>query len=187
MPTPQDVTILLNAAGSGDQMAAGQLVELVYSELRALAGSYSKGQNPGHTLTPTAIVHEAFVKLVDQSNHKWNDRAHFFAVAATAMRQILVDHARRARAAKRGGDDWQRVSLGGVGSAADEVDLVALDDALTKLASLDARKHRVVELRFFGGLEMEDIARLLDVSLSTVEADWRGARAWLSRELSAAS
>jgi len=185
-----DVTILLNAAGTGDQQAAGQLVELVYSELRALAGSYSRGQNPGHTLTPTAIVHEAFVKLVDQSNHKWNDRAHFFAVAATAMRQILVDHARRARAAKRGGngDEWQRISLGGVGSSAeDQVDLVALDDALTKLASLDQRKHRVVELRFFGGLEMEDIARLLEVSLSTVEADWRGARAWLSRELSAAS
>jgi RNA polymerase sigma-70 factor, ECF subfamily len=160
----------------------------VYAELRALAGSYFRHQRSDHTLQPTALVHEAFVRLIDQSNAQWNDRAHFFAVAATAMRQILTDHARRHNADKRGGD-WQKVSLDAAAAAPNssdqgEIDIVALDEALTRLQSLDARKHRIVELRFFGGLSVDDVAKLLSVSKTTVEGDWRSARAWLSAELS---
>jgi len=130
-------------------------------------------------------VHEAFLRLIDQTSVKWQDRAHFFAVAATAMRQILTDHARRARADKRGGG-WDRISLDEALSASDNklVDAIALDDALTRLSEADPRQYRVVELRFFGGLTMEEIADTLGVSKATVELDWRAARAWLNLELS---
>ena len=172
-------------------MAAAHLMELVYAELRGLAGSYLRQQRHDHTLQPTALVHEAFIKLVQSPGAKFNDRAHFFAVAATAMRQILMDHARWKRAAKRGGearnvgqpDDWDRVTLAGVDSGSREMDLVALDDVLSELAKHNERMYRVVELRFFGGLEVEDVARLLGVSKSTVEGDWRAARAWLGVKL----
>jgi RNA polymerase sigma-70 factor (ECF subfamily) len=159
-------------------------MELVYAELRALAAAYARGQRPGHTLQPTALVHEAFVKLVEAPAGGWNDRAHFFAVAATAMRQVLADHARSRQARKRGGD-WQRITLDGgeLGQERDELDLVALDEALEELGRSDPRKLRVVELRFFGGLTAEEVARVLGVSLSTVESDWRTARAWLQIRL----
>lgn len=158
---------------------------LVYAELRALAGSYFRHQRSDQTLQPTALVHEAFLRLVDQTAVQWNDRAHFFAVAATAMRQILADHARRRRSQKRGGG-WDRITLDAAVTppAEADIDLDALDTALTLLESLDERKHRIVTLRYFGGLTVEDVALVTGVSKSTAESEWRGAKAWLSRELS---
>lgn len=180
---PREATMILQQLGEGDASAAERLLPLVYEELRALAGSHFRGQRANHTLQPTALVHEAFVRLIDQPDGKWNSRAHFFAVAATAMRQILTDHARRKMADKRGGG-WDKVGLEQVGGAPQaDLDVVALDEALTKLAQLDPRRHRVVELRFFGGLSMEEIAEVLGVSKTTVESDWRGARAWLASEI----
>lgn len=184
-PPRNDATQVLADLGRGDESAARRLLPMVYAELRALAGSYFRRQEPDHTLQPTALVHEAFVRLVDQDNFQYNDRAHFFAVAATAMRHILTDHARRRRAAKRGGGREQ-VALDDAVKPAEEslVDLIALDDALKRLAEYDERKHRVVELRFFGGLTVEEAARVMDVSKTTVESEWRAARAWLNHELS---
>ena len=182
-----DATMFLRQIGDGDADAAQQLLPLVYEELRALAGGHFRRQRADHTLQPTALVHEAFVRLIDQTNAQYKDRSHFFAVAATAMRQILTDHARRKKADKRGGE-WEKVSLDHVagsdrGAGLQTLDLVALDDALTELAQLDPRKHRVVELRFFGGLSVDEVAEVLAVSKTTVESDWRGARAWLSAQL----
>lgn len=179
----EDVTRLLGDAASGDSDAARRLLPVVYEQLRALAGSFFRGQPQEHTLQATILVHEAFLRLADQSAGAFRDRTHFVAVAATAMRQILTDHARRVRAAKRGGG-WQRVE---VDVAADEgiarVDALALDEALTELETLDQRKHRIVELRSFGGLTVEEVAALLGVSKRTVESEWRGARAWLGSKL----
>src|SRR5262249_51641531 len=154
----EDVTVLLEGVGRGDSSCAARLMELVYEQLRGLAAAYSAQHRPDHTLQPTALVHEAFVKLVQSPSVRFNDRTHFFAVAPTAMRQILLDYARAERAAKRGGGEWERISLGQADLASDEgqLDLVALDDALTELARFDSRKHRVVELRFFGGLSVEE-------------------------------
>lgn len=181
---PGDVTIMLDRVATGDRDAAEALMPLVYDELRRLSGSMMSGQAKSHTLQPTALVNEAYLKLIN-APEGFNNRAHFMAVAATAMRQILTDHARRKRAAKRGGGEVR--DAGDVEQVADPsgrgFDPVALDDALTKLASLDARRHRVVELRFFGGLSVDEVAGLLGVSRSTVEADWRSARAWLAVEL----
>ena len=183
MSPPLDATQILNAISTGDTTAAERLLPLVYEELRALAGSRFRGQPSDHTLQPTALVHEAFLRLIDQNSVQWQSRAHFVAVAATAMRQILADHARRKRTDKRGGG-MARVGLDGVGDGAGgELDILALDDALTRLAALDPRRHRVVELRYFGGLSVEEVAALLSVSVSTVESDWRSARAWLSVQL----
>lgn len=176
--------------------AAEQLLPLVYENLRALAARFLADQRIGHTLQPTALVHEAYVRLVghrksdgdtDCGNNwanNWDSRAHFFAVAAKAMRQILVNHAIARRTAKRGGD-WSRVTLSEAAEpAADrDVDIESLNDALHRLEALDERQVRIVELRYFGGLTMVEIARVLDVSLSTIEKDWRMARSWLQREL----
>lgn len=177
--------MLLERVHSGDASASGRLMELVYEELRRLAASYARNQRAGHTLQPTALVHEAFVKLVDAAGSRFHDRAHFFAVAATAMRQILTDHVRRQRAVKRGGEAWNRVTLDGLHASAseNEIDLEALESALTKLSAFDPRKYRVVELRFFGGLSVEDVSRVMDVSKTTVESEWRAARAWLAAQL----
>ena len=176
---------MLSALRDGDGDAANQLLPLVYDRLRALAGSYFRLERPNHTLEPTALVHEAYVRLVDQSGVEWENRAHFCAIAATAMRRILIDHARSRRAAKRGGGDRHAVTLdAAVSPLADQsVDAIALDEVLEKLESLDPRQYRIVELRFFGGLTVEEVADFLDVSRSTVEAEWRMARAWLSAEL----
>ncbi|UCE58734.1 MAG: sigma-70 family RNA polymerase sigma factor [Phycisphaerales bacterium] len=179
-----DATAILSELARGDESAAARLLPLVYQELRALAHSYFESERSDHTLEPTALVHEAFVRLVDQARVEWRNRAHFFAVAATAMRRILTDHARKHRAAKRGGNQ-QRVPLTNVPtpSGASLVDLVDLDDALERLSTLDERQYRIVELRFFGGLPVEQVAEFLEVSKTTVENDWRMARAWLSAEL----
>jgi RNA polymerase sigma factor (TIGR02999 family) len=179
-----EITLLLSRAGAGDANASARLMEVVYEELRALAGSYARGGRPDQTLQPTALVHEAFLRLVDVPAGEWTDRAHFFAVAATAMRQVLADQARRRGAQKRG-SGWDKVTLAGVAlpGERDELDLLALDAALVELAAFDERKHRVVELRFFGGLTVEEVAQFLGLSVSTIESEWRAARSWLAVRL----
>jgi len=179
-----ETTRILQAVGRGDEDAVDRLLPLVYEQLRALAGNYFRAEPSDHTLQPTALVHEVFVRMVGGTEVAWNDRAHFFALAATAMRRILADHARRRRAAKRGGD-WHRVTLDAAVTPPTEpqIDAVALDSVLSRLAELDERKHRVVEMRFFGGLTIEEVAAVLGVSTTTVEGDWRVARAWLKAEL----
>ncbi len=178
----QDVTAVLAAISGGDARAADRLMPLVYEELRALA--QSQLGRPDQTLQATAVVHEAYLRMVDQERAHYRDRNHFFAVAATMIRRILVDGARARGAAKRGGD-WTRLTLdSGVGWTGGSVlDLVALDDALAKLATLSARQARIVELRFFGGLSIEAAAETLGVSTTTIENEWAVARAWLRREL----
>jgi RNA polymerase sigma factor (TIGR02999 family) len=178
-------TKMLAALCDGDGSAAERLLPLVYTQLRAMAGGLFKYQSPGQTLQPTALVHEAYLKLVDQTNPQWKSRAHFMAVAAMAMRQILTDAARARRAQKRGGD-WQRVSLdsGSTSRSGGEVDVVSLDDALERLSQLNDRHSRIVQLRFFGGLTMQEAADVLGISRATADNDWRIARAWLSAQLS---
>ena len=167
----------------GREGAAADLFAHVYDELRAPARAVLRGHKPGQTLEPTALVHEAYLRLVDQSRAEWSDRAHFVAVAVKAMRQILVDCFRRRQTAKRGGG-WQQVTLADVeGAAPLSLDLLALEEALGKLEGLDPRQAEIVALRFYGGLTVEEVAESLSVSKTTVEGEWRAARAWLSREL----
>ena len=184
MASQRDVTQVLAQLCRGNAQAASRLLPLVYDELRRLAGQYLRGEADGHTLQPTALVHEAYLRLVNQTAADWQNRAHFFAVAAQAMRHILVDHARGRRAAKRGGD---RVKLPldearGIFLERDEY-LLALDEALQKLAALDAQQSRIVELRFFAGLTLEETAEVLGISPKTVQRDWLMARGWLHREV----
>jgi RNA polymerase sigma factor (TIGR02999 family) len=178
------VSQLLQRWNEGDQGALDQLTPLVYDELRRMARRYMKQQPAGHTLQTTALIHEAYLRLVGQKEKQWGNRAHFFAVAAQAMRHILVDYARARKMAKRGGGAHQ-VSLDEalVISPEGGDDLVALNDALDALAKLDRRQSQVVELRFFGGLTEEEIGEVLKVSSRTVRSDWRVARSWLMREL----
>ncbi len=180
-----DVTRILQRIAGGDGAATDELFGLVYEELRALAGSFFRGQRPDHTLQPTALVHDAYVKMVGAADSRFRDRGHFFAVAARAMRQILINHARDRRAAKRGGGAG-RVTLdeAAVAGPTREVDLLELDDALARLENLDERQCRIVELRYFAGLSVEEAASVLGVSEPTVKRDWRMARAWLFQELS---
>ena len=166
----------------GNAAAADTLLPIAYEELRALAASLFARQPASHTLQPTALVHEAYLKLVDQTAVAWNDRSHFFRVAAKAMRQILVDHA-RARGAKKRGGEHQRISLDGLNDGGMQLDLMALDEALESLANLDQRAAAVVELRFFAGLGVEEVSQALGVSPRTIEMDWRMAKAWLSKAL----
>jgi RNA polymerase sigma factor (TIGR02999 family) len=184
MSSPTGITQLLAKAGGGDAAALEELLPLVYQELRRLADHYLRGERADHTLQATALVHEAYLRLVDQTNISWQNRAHFFSVAAQVMRHILVDHARRVHAEKRGGDA-QKLSLDEAVSFFEErdVNLVALDEALKELAKLDAQQSRVVELRFFGGLTVEEIAEVLKVTPGAVRYDWRMAKAWLHRAL----
>jgi RNA polymerase sigma-70 factor, ECF subfamily len=183
----QSVTDLLQAWASGDQTALDELLPLVYDDLRRQARRYMRAQPAGHTLQTTALVHEAYLRLVGQSSVEWNGRAHFFGVAAKAMRSILVDHARARSAAKRGGSA-RAITLddAGVPGPQASVDVLALDEALGRLAELDARKSRLVELRYFGGLGIDEAAAVLGVSPATVKREWTTARAWLRRELSVA-
>ena len=178
------LTQLLRRGRQGDQAATDLAMPLVYQELRRLAASFLRGQ-PGHTLQPTALVHEAYLRLVDRASADWQDRAHFFNLAATIMRQILVDHARSKAAVKRGGRR-ARVDFKDTLNYSDEkaADLVALDDALQGLAAFDERKARTIELRYFGGLSVEETAETLGVSIATVGRETRYAEAWLRRELS---
>jgi len=182
-----DVSQLLRARSDGDEGALDRLTPIVYDELRRLARRYMKGERPGHSLQTTALVNEAYTRLVDYKSMQWQNRAHFFAVSAQLMRRILVDYARRHNL-KRGGG-VQRVSLqeAALVCGEDDADLVALDDAMNALARLDPRKVQVVEMRFFGGLSVEETAEVLKVSTITVKRDWRAARTWLYRELTGAS
>jgi len=184
--SPQEVTQLLQAWSRGDSSALEKLTPLVYRELHRLAHRYMDFENPGHTLQTTALVNEAYLRLVS-NRASWQNRAHFFAISAQLMRQILVDFARSRHQLKRGGQ-VQRVSLDEalVSSKEPDADLVALDDALTALTAVDSRKSRVVELRFFGGLSVEETAEVLKVSVDTVLRDWRLAKLWLLRELNRA-
>jgi RNA polymerase sigma factor (TIGR02999 family) len=180
-----EVSQLLLAWSSGDQSALEKLTPIVYHELHRIAGQYMRRENAGHSLQTTALVNEAYVRLVDYKRMQWQNRAHFFAVSAQLMRRILVDHARR-RNLKRG-RGVQHVSLEEASMVGDgrDADLVALDDAMNALARLDQRKVQVVEMRFFGGLSVEEIAEVLKISTVTVMRDWSTAKAWLYRELTA--
>lgn len=184
-PSMNDVTRVLAAASGGDKNAAERLLPLVYEELRQLAAGALRRERRDHTLQPTALVHEAFLRLVDQTHAEYNSRTHFFAIGAQMIRRVLVDHARKHHAAKRGGHA-DRFSLTAVVEPGHEreLDVLALDDALKRLAEMDERQAKVVEMRFFGGLSVEQTADMLNVSPRTVEQDWRMARAWLKRELS---
>ena len=185
IPSQHEVTRLLIRLTDGDDGALGDLLPLVYGELRRLAAGYLRHERAGHTLQPTALVHEAYLRLVDQSQVRWQNRAHFLGVAAQMMRRILVDHARGQQAEKRGGD-FQKLSLDENIDVSGEraSDLVALDEALERLAELDPQKSRVVELRFFGGLSVEETAEVLGVSAPTVKRQWRMAKAWLYGQVS---
>jgi RNA polymerase sigma factor (TIGR02999 family) len=180
IPSQQDVTRLLVRLTDGDRGVLDELLPVVYGELRKLASSYLRRERVGHTLQPTALVHEAYMRLVDQTQVQWQNRAHFFGVAAQMMRRILVDHARAHEAEKRGGE-FQKLSLDENIDVSGErdVNLVALDDALNLLAEVDPQKSKIVELRFFGGLSVEETAEVLGVSAPTVKRQWRMAKAWL--------
>ena len=183
MPDSVDVTILLNRIGCGDATAPEELLPLVYAELRKLAQGYMDNERDGHTLQATALVHEAYIRMVDWENVSWQNRAHFFSVAASVMRKILVDHARAKKAQKR--DFGQTLALDEAVSFSSqrEVDLVRLDDSLAALADIDPVQERIVELRFFGGLTIDETAHALDISPSTVKREWTVAKAWLYREI----
>lgn len=185
MQPPEGVTQLLVDWSNGDQKALDKLMPLVYSELRRLASNHLRRERAGHTLQPTALVNEAYLKLIDQKHAKWQNRAQFFGVSAQLMRRILVDHARQHQAAKRGGSDQQRLSITSAERLVrqPEVDLLALHEALRELATLDPQQERIVELRFFGGLSIEETAEVLHIGHATVERDWKMARAWLRRKL----
>jgi RNA polymerase sigma-70 factor, ECF subfamily len=188
-PSQPDVTELLQQWSLGDRSAGEGLMAAVYDELHRQASRAMGRENPEHTLQATALVNEAYLRLIDQRRVQWRNRAHFFGVAAQIMRRILVDHARGRLAAKRGGG-VHALTLGDVGGADEpndtEVDILALHDALERLAALDPQQARIVELRYFGGLTIEDSAEALGVSAATVKRDWAVARAWLRRELGAA-
>lgn len=181
----EDVQQLLQSLAEGDSQAAEGLLPVLYQELKAIASRHMQGERADHTLQATALVHEAFLKLIDQSRVKWQGKAHFCAVASNIMRRILVDHARSKNAAKRG-KGAQRITLDErllQEGSSDEVDLIELDERLTELASLHPRQARVVEMRYFAGMSVEETAAALDVSVSTVKGDWRIARAWLASRL----
>jgi len=179
-----DVTRILKQATDGDSSAVDRLLPLVYDELRALAQDYLVRERPDHTLQATALVHEAYIRLIKQEDVEWKNRAHFFAVAAQAIRRILVDHARTHKRQKRGGC-FQRVELSDevAESTGSTVDLVALDEALCELGRLDARQAKIIELRYFGGLTLKEVAEVVGVSPRTVDGDWAMARAWLRRAI----
>lgn len=187
-PSPHQVTQLLVAWGNGDAIARDQLMLLVYEELHRLAHRYMKRESPGHTLQTSALVNEAFVRLVDQKSVRWQNRAHFFGIAAQMMRRILVDYARSRNFAKRGGGAVQ-ISLDEALIVSDErsAEVVNVHEALERLAEFDARKSQIVELRFFGGLSIDETAEVLSVSPGTVMRDWTLAKAWLRREITSDS
>lgn len=184
----ETTTLLLTRIGAGDADASAQLLPLVYEELRAIADRYMREQRPGHTLQTTALVNEAYLRMVGKKDQSWESRSHFLGVAALAMRSVLVDHARRKHALKRDGERV-RIPLEGAAILTDDpaADVLAIDEALTRLSKIDPRKARIVELRFFGGLDIDETAEMLDASSATVKREWRFARAWLHRELTGES
>lgn len=183
MPDDGDVTRLLRQLRSGDQDAAGKLISAVYAELRQVAARAMRNERLGHTLQPTALVHEAFLKLAGSAGVEWRDRAHFFGVAARLMREILVDYARGRATVKRGGG--ARITLDDSLLIAEDrlADVLAIDEIVERLDALDPRQGRIVELRFFGGLSVEEVAEVLQISTPTVKREWQSAKAWLHREL----
>lgn len=183
-PSPKDVTGLLVDWGNGDQAALSELIPLVYDELRRLAGGYMRRESQDHTLQTSALVNEAYLKLIDQKSVQWQNRAHFFGVAAQLMRRILVDHARSRLRAKRGGGAQMVSLVEGPATSKEVADVIALNDALDDLAKFDPRKSRIVEMKFFGGLTTEEAAEVLKVTPRTIEREWRKAKAWLNRAIS---
>lgn len=183
-PSSANVTRLLLAWGEGDREALDKLIPLVHAELRRMASRQMRKERPGHTLQTTALVDEVYLKLIDQKNVRWQNRAHFFGIASRLMRRILVDHARKRASVKRGGD-LQKLSLDNPAVLRLERtgELVAIDDALSRLAEFDAQKSRIVEMKFFGGLTAEEIAEVEQVSSRTVEREWRKAKIWLYEAL----
>ena len=189
MPAPGgEVTLLLGQLREGKQEAANQLIPLIYGELRRMAGAYMKQERAGHTLQATALVHEAYMRLVGEQQGPWQNRAHFFAIAAHTMRQVLLDHARRRRADKRGGTRARKVEFdANLLISEDKLeDVIALDEALERLARIDPRQSRLVELRFFAGLGVEEVAEVMGLSTVTIKREWRSARAWLYQDLATA-
>lgn len=186
MSERSEVTRLLSAINDGDTGAREELVPVVYAELRVLAESYMRKERPGHTLQPTALVNEAWMKLADQTRVEWKGRAHFFGIAAQAMRRILVDHHRRRTAVRRGRDKAVTLVDDAAATFSDPLDFIALDEALDELAEMDPRAARIVEMRFFGGLSVEETAEVMEISTPTVKRDWRTAKAWLYQRLDAA-
>lgn len=183
--TDANITILLRAAALGNAQDAERLMAAIYDDLKRLAASQLRGERQGHTLNPTALVHEAYIRLINQRNVDWNDRLHFFSIASRIIRRILTDHARERHALKRGGTE-RATSIEGLDIAAPErgLDLVALDEAMTELATLSERQARIVELRFFGGLSIPEIAAALSMGSRSVDREWQIARAWLFERLS---
>ena len=184
---PDDISQLLRAWGNGDELALSELTPIVYAELRRLAHRYMRRERAGHSLQTTALVNEAYMRLVDCTRMQWQNRAHFFAVSSQLMRRILVDHARRQNLKRGGGVPHVSLDEAVVVGRQPGLDLVALDDALNALARMDERKGRVVEMRFFAGLSVDEIAAVLKVSPVTVRRDWNSAKIWLYRELSGAT
>lgn len=184
-PAPEEMSQLLRDWSNGDQSALDKVMPVVYEELRRLAHHYMRRERPGHTLQTTALVNEAYMRLADYKKMRWQSRAHFFAVAAQVMRRILVEQARSKNFAKRGGGA-EKISLDetAVISAGRSAEVVAVDEALTELESWDPRKGKIVELRFFGGLSIEETAQVLKVSPTTVQREWRSAKAWLYKAIS---
>jgi len=182
-PSTQDISRMLHDWSNGDEAMPARLMPLVYDELRRLADHYLRGERPDHTLQPTALVHEAYLRLTDQTGMTWQNRAHFFAVAAQSMRQVLVDHARSHRAAKRGSGQKLALDEAAGISQPQEVDLLALDEALSRLAVLDPQQSRIVELRYFGGLTVEETAEVMGLSPRTVKRAWQMAKAWLRLQI----
>jgi RNA polymerase sigma factor (TIGR02999 family) len=185
MQRPEGITQLLVRWNGGDTTALDELMPLVQSELRRLAGNYLRRERPGHTLQPTALVNEAYLRLIDQKKANWQNRAQFYGIAAQLMRRILVDHARQHNAAKRGGSDQQRLSITSAHDVSDKpnLDLLALHEALEELATVDPQQSRIVELKFFGGLSIEETAEVMKLGHATIERDWKMARAWLRLKL----
>ena len=183
-PSPKEITQLLVDWSGGDRAALNELMPLVYDELRRLAHHYMSRERPGHTIQTTALVNEAYLRLVDQKNVSWQNRAHFFGIAAQLMRRILIDYARKHRSAKRGGE-VRLVSLDEAAVMTEEraAELTALDEALNNLASFDPQQSRIVELRFFGGLTIEETAEVMKLSVDMVKREWSTARGWLYREM----
>jgi RNA polymerase sigma factor (TIGR02999 family) len=181
----ENVTASLLELSAGDQAAPARILPLVYDELRLLAANYMRHERrPDHTLQPTALVHEAYLRLIDQSRVDWKNRAHFFAIAAEMMRRILVDHARKHHAQKRGGYETLISLDDAISFAQDtEINVVAVDEALLELSRLDTQQSRIVELRFFGGLTLDEVAEVLQISRSTVQREWNMAKAWLYNQL----
>lgn len=185
MSSPAEITGLLKNSQTGDRAALDRLLPLIYDELRGLAASQLRRERPDHTLQATALVHEAYLRLVEQHSVDWRNRAHFFALAAEMMRRILINHAQQHHAQKRGGHDTKLALDEAVSLAGEErpIDWLLLDDALKRLTALDSRQGRIVELRFFGGLTVEEVAEVLGVSEITVKREWRLAKAWLHQAM----